>query len=280
MESILTKECIGPEKMMYLPKILSDSMRLNRFELILRNLHLNDNTQINKDDKLYKLTPLISSLNKNLRKFGGLEENLSIDESMILYYGKHYAKQYNKGKPIWFGFKNWALCTDNGYLLAFDIYTVKSTEPGRHEFGLEGQVVLSLLDLAGIPSNAGYKLYFDNYFTSVGLLNHLADKSYCASGTLRDNRLVNCPLKGAVKNNEWKTIKRGYFEHCSSEKISVILWKDNKIVCVGTNLDGVETKSVLRYSRDEKSKINVPQPQVINSYNKGMGESINWMEWW
>ncbi|KAJ8912152.1 hypothetical protein NQ315_006116 [Exocentrus adspersus] len=33
---------------------------------------------------------------------------------MIPYYGKHYAKQYIKGKPIRFGFKNWALCTSNG----------------------------------------------------------------------------------------------------------------------------------------------------------------------
>ncbi|XP_050299101.1 piggyBac transposable element-derived protein 2-like [Anthonomus grandis grandis] len=86
----------------------------------LRNLHMNDNSKIDKDDRLYKLRSVIGRLNKNYRKYGGLAEKLSIDENMIPYYGKRYAKQFIRGKPIRFGFKNWALCTSNGYLLAFD----------------------------------------------------------------------------------------------------------------------------------------------------------------
>lgn len=47
------------------PQILQNSMRLNRFEQILRSFHLNDNDNIDKDDRLYKLRPLISHLNQS-----------------------------------------------------------------------------------------------------------------------------------------------------------------------------------------------------------------------
>ena len=168
------------------PKLVYNSIRLNRFETILRNLHFNDNFLNDNTDKLYKLRPIITHLNDNFREHGRLEEHISIDESMIPYYGKHYAKQYIKGKPIRFGYKNWALCTYNGYCVAFDIYTGKSTR--ERQFGLGGDVVLSLLRNAKIDSNMGYKIYFDNYFTGIPLLQHLADLNICAMGTVRENR--------------------------------------------------------------------------------------------
>lgn len=154
-------------------------------------------------------------------------------------------------------------------MLDFEICTGKSND--HHEFGLGGHVVLSLIDLAAIPPNAGYKIFFDNYFTSVELLTHLADKGYCASGTLRDNRMGTCPLKGSAKTNEWKKKERGHYKYSSSEKVAVVQWKDNKIVNVGTNFDAFAAKSVTRYSREQKSKINISQPEVISNYNKGMG---------
>lgn len=46
---------------------------------------------------------------------GGVDEYLSNVESMIPHYGKHYAKQYVKGKSIRFGLKNWAFCSFGDY---------------------------------------------------------------------------------------------------------------------------------------------------------------------
>ncbi|KAG5861866.1 hypothetical protein JTB14_026684 [Gonioctena quinquepunctata] len=117
-----------PNKRMYwsrqkdVPKILQNNMRLNRCEQILRHFHLNDNINIDKNDRLYKLRPLVYKLNKHFKQHGGLEESLSVDESMIPYYGRHCAKQYIRGKPIRFGFKNWALCTSSGYMTSFNIH--------------------------------------------------------------------------------------------------------------------------------------------------------------
>jgi len=44
---------------------------------------------------------------------------------MNTYYGRHFAKQYIRGKPVRFGFKNWAICSSSGYMYGFDIYTGK-----------------------------------------------------------------------------------------------------------------------------------------------------------
>ncbi|KAH1009022.1 hypothetical protein HUJ04_001451, partial [Dendroctonus ponderosae] len=123
------------------PIKLKNSMLLNRFETILHHICFNDNMQIDRSDKLYKLRPVIDILNDRFRKHGGLHENISIDESMILYYGKHHARPYIRGKPIGFGFENWALCTNSGYLMSFEIYTGKSQyKSGERGFGLGGDI--------------------------------------------------------------------------------------------------------------------------------------------
>lgn len=266
-----------PNKRLYwsnesdVPKILSESMRLNRFEAILRHLHLNDNSQIDNDNKLYKLQPLIDKLNENFKKYGGLDEYVSIDESMIPYYGKHFAKQFIKGKPIRFGFKNWAICTNNGYMLSFDIYTGKNKNIQKQTnlFGLGGTVVLNLLELAEIPPNQGYKIFMDNYFTSIKLLDHLSTLGYCATGTVRDNRLEDCPLRNGQK--KFSREKRGVHTFSSCENVAVVQWKDNKVVTAATNFESFEIKNTSRYCRESKSKISVPQPKVFETYNKGMG---------
>lgn len=49
-------------------------------------------------------------------------------------------------------------------------------------------------------------------------------------------------------------------------------WNDNSVVTVGTNFDGIEPlQSVKRWSRIQKSKVNIAQPHLISEYNAGMG---------
>lgn len=248
------------------PKILLNSMRLNRFEQLIRHMHFNDNLRNDSTDKLYKLRPLIDDLNKNFREHGGLDEYLSIDESMIPYYGKHHAKQYIKGKPIRFGYKNWALCSNTGYMVSFDIYTGKSTN--EKQFGLGGDVVISLVNSAGIPSNKGFKLYFDNYFTSITLLTHLAGNNICATGTIRANRMEGCPFPD---KGFWNKSERGTYKFLSNGKLSLTQWKDNKVVTMATNFEDTSVTSAKRWCRETKSKKNISQPKVIHNYNQRMG---------
>ncbi|CAK1554360.1 unnamed protein product [Leptosia nina] len=261
-----------PKKRLYfckdndVPTILQDSIRCNRFELILQHVHLNDNSELNETDRLYKLRPVLESLGETFQKHYGMDEHYSVDESMIPYYGKHYAKQFIRGKPIRFGFKNWAMCASTGYMLAFSLYTGKSSE--KKDFGVGGDVVLNLITLSKLPPNSGIKLFFDNYFTSLSLMRHLKELGYYATGTLRANRTENCPVKDV---KQFKKEARGHYDYRVADDVFVCRWNDNNVVTVATNFENLAITSATRWSNEEKAKVQVPQPSLISNYNKYMG---------
>ena len=47
------------------------------------------------------------------------EKNISIDESMVLYYRRHGYKQYIQNKPVKFRYKLWVAATPLGYGIQF-----------------------------------------------------------------------------------------------------------------------------------------------------------------
>lgn len=96
---------------------ISNAISRYRFEQILRYLHVSDNNNLHSNDKFTKNRPLWDQLNKSWLKYFPNYFELSVDESMIPYYGHHSTKQYIHGKPIRFGFKNWSLCKRLGYLI-------------------------------------------------------------------------------------------------------------------------------------------------------------------
>lgn len=244
-----------PDKRLYwskdsdTPTILCDAIRCRRFEDIIHNMHFNDNTQIDREDRLYKLRPLLEHLQSKFLVLNPLDEHLSIDESMIPYYGRHFAKQFIKGKPIRFGYKNWALCSSNGYMYAFDVYTGKNKEASRTELGVGGDVVMNLIKKAKVPCNKGFKVYFDNYFTSFKLLNKLSSIGICATGTIRENRLQNCPLP---KKESFKKSSKWSHKFSTSSSILVVKYNDKNTVNVATNFDCSRITSVKRFSAEKK----------------------------
>lgn len=86
---------------------IHEVMACYRFLTILSKVHLNDNSKMdpNQKDKLYKLRPLIESLNVKFQdiKFPG--EHVSVDESMIRFKERCTFKQYNPMKLIKRGYK-------------------------------------------------------------------------------------------------------------------------------------------------------------------------------
>jgi len=262
-----------PHRRMYwycnddVPSLLCQSIRRNRFDDILKNLHLANNETVNPDDRIAKLRPFVSQLQEKFRENNFLDENLSVDESMIPYYGRHFAKQYIRGKPVRFGFKNWAICSSSGYMYGFDIYTGKKAGT-QYEFGLGGDVVLGLVEQLSVPSNAGHTLFFDNYFTSYHLMCHLRNLGYDAIGTVRENRTGKCPVKTV---NSMKKEVRGSYDFRSKDKVLVIRWNDNAVVTIASNFGSVDEGRVPRWSHAEKKKIHVSRPTLFQTYNEGMG---------
>lgn len=248
-------------------KIVQRSMARNRFDMILSCLHVNDNQTIpvNNKDKLYKLKPLIDTLNKNFKEYYHGTRQLSIDESMILFKGRSTMKQYNPLKPIKRGYKLWCLADQFGYIKQFSIYQGKNeTWEAKYEnCSLGERVVLALTE----DERGKFKmLFFDNYFNSLTLLETLKTEKTLACGTIRSNR------KGLPDNIlEDKKLKRGDMDHRTScTGITFFKWRDTKCVFLASNFHGTETTLVDR--KDDKGTIHkVTAPTVINDYNKYMG---------
>lgn len=96
--------------------IVANNMSRNRFFEIKKYIHLPDNGNLDSRDKMAKIRPLMNLLCQKFQKWGFMHEKLSVDEAMIKYFGHHSSKQFIRGKPVRFGFKNWMLTSSCGYL--------------------------------------------------------------------------------------------------------------------------------------------------------------------
>ena len=83
--------------------IVWESMSCLQYRNMKQNLHLADNSQIDNTNKLYNERPYLNLLNTKLQQFGIFLPDLSIDEQMIPYRGKHSSKMFFKVKPIRLG---------------------------------------------------------------------------------------------------------------------------------------------------------------------------------
>lgn len=246
--------------------IVSNTMSRNKFESIKQYLHMADNGNLRQGDKAGKVRPLYDILNGKLQQFGVHHKHLSVDEQMLPYFGMHSAKMYMRNKPVKFGFKFWVLASSDGYPYHVILYTGKDST--RHEGdSLGSQVVQQLLTVVEHPEC--HTITFDNFFTSLELLTTLKETGFAATGTIRENRLRDCPL---VKSKTMKKEPRGSIEYRGNGSVVVALWRDNKPVFVASNHVGVSpTVSKRRYSGAEKKHIQINCPIMIDSYNKTMG---------
>ena len=88
---------------------MADAMSRNRFEEILSVLHLSDNINLDKNDKMAKVRPFYDMIVKRCIQNRPNSPDLSVDESMLPYYGRNNSKQRMQNKPVRTGYKMWVL---------------------------------------------------------------------------------------------------------------------------------------------------------------------------
>lgn len=254
--------------------IIYNSISRDRFTFIMAHLHCCDNSNLDPNDKFAKVRPLFDMLNSNFVAYAPYEENHSIDEAMIPYYGGHTCKQYIRGKPIRWGYKFWVGATRLGYVIWFLPYQGKSVVDltAYSKLGLGASIVLQYSDvLRKMDNQAPFHLFFDNFFTSITLIDELRERGFRATGTIRENRLSGCPLP---KKKRLEKTERGTFKYKSAkdEEIVVCKWNDNKVVTVASNaLKVTPTVKTRRFSQQLKRYIQIDQPAAIKAYNENMG---------
>lgn len=260
---------------------IKNVMTVNRYETIRRYLHFNNNeTALPREnpnhDRLHKLRPLIDGLNSNFSKNIPVEQYLSVDEQMCSTKARHHLKQYLPNKPHKWGFKLFVLCGVSGYGYTFEIYSgQENSQSNRHQnepdLGASSNVVVRLARI--IPRNANHRIYFDNYYTSIPLLVHLARQGIYSIGTVRRNRIPNCKLPDdkALKKSDRGTCCE-MVGTCDGIEISAVVWKDNKTVTLLSTFAGENpVERVERFDRKQKKKVNVNCPFIIKEYNRHMG---------
>ena len=246
--------------------LVADKMARTRFQEIKRFLHLADNMNLQKEDKLAKIQHYLDECKKLLSQFGVFAKNISIDEQMVPYFGRHTLKQYIRGKPIKFGMKMWLLASFDGFPFSYDVYCGK--EEQQHQEGLVGERVVKKF-LKTTSDLKDHSLYTDNFFTSADLMDEMGNEGLRHTGTVRSNRIAHCPV---TDSKVFKKTNRGDFELFGDGNLVLVQWNDSKPVLVMSNFESVNpTKLVKRWSKPDRAMKDVQMPGLIASYNANMG---------
>lgn len=255
--------------------LFTETMSRDRYLTILRYLHFvnNDNAPAPDDvnrDKLWKIRPFLASLLPRFTAVYAPSQNLSLDETLIKFKGRVQFRQFLPLKRNRFGLKGFVIAdSSNGYVLNTIIYTGKEGPAASKD--LASRVVLQLIEPY---TNSGYRLYVDNWYTSVPLFLELERRGILACGTVRPNRKYLPKDIVDAKQQQVKNLARGESLFKQTGNLVCVTWKDKKNVHLlstlpeGTDMGQVERK-VKSQGRWEKK--NFPQPKLIQMYNAHMG---------
>lgn len=257
---------------------VADIMPLKRYQQIRRWLHFANNN-LDDGDRYHKARPVLEQIRRNCLKQQGRETQYSIDEMMIAYKGTKAGKrkQYMKDKPNKWGFKNYVRAGVSGIIYDFLLYAGEDTfryhtfSEEEESLGFGAQVVIALCQ--SIDRKPAI-IYCDNFFSSPELFYVLREKyGIFGLGTIRNNR-----IRGAEKvlpdEKAFKKKPRGHFAEvsCDKNRLAVVRWNDNKIVTFISSFVASEpVEKIVRYSKEEKKKVEVECPQIVRQYNKHMG---------
>ena len=249
---------------------VADHMARNRYEKLASHIHFTDNSTVmeeEKKNKSWKIAPWFDGLKTSLTKLPQ-EEFSAVDEIMIPFKGRSDIKQFMRNKPHKWGFKMWGRAGASGILYEFDVYQGASV---TSDDGLSksSQVVIKMT--SNIPLGLNFKVFADNFFSSLPLVKILQSKRIFY---VRVNRLKGLELKS---EKELKTDgSRGAFDHAIEVNSGVVAvrWYDNRPVDLLSSYIGVEpVTEVQRYDKKKKTKriIKVSCPAIVKEYNKFMG---------
>nr|CAH7767392.1 unnamed protein product [Callosobruchus chinensis] len=192
--------------------------------------------------------------------FAPISQNHSVDEAMVPYYGHHGAKQLLRGKPIRYGYKLWAGTTPKGYICWYEPYQGSKTtmEDCYKQMCLGVSIVLEYADRLQNTFDLPYCFYFDNFFTSLFLIDELTKRNIGAVETIRKNRIVSSDLRS---DKELQTERGSWDFKVTNDKSKVVI-KWAVLPCC----------NVSRYSRQEKKGLTFcnhkPFTNTINTWEE------------
>jgi hypothetical protein len=206
-----------------------------RFQEISACLHFVDNASVGENsisysDKLAKFRISLDLFNVACQGMFDPGRYVALDEAMVKCKSKFAGMKVRMPmKPMRNGIKIWCLCSQEGYVYTFEVYTGDNPVPTTLEIlGSTGDMVVRLV--SNLPGT-GYIVVVDNYFTTVRLFRHLSASDVMkmnAVGTARSNRLPKL-IRRAKKD-----LAVGEFETASTADglLTANVGRDKGLVCL------------------------------------------------
>ena len=247
-----------PQEKMYWQKnkffansVFHETMSYERFKLINKFLHANDKDAIPKgynsynnlaqNDRLLLVRPLIEFLRTRSNEVYIPLMNLSLDEAILPWKGRLLIKVYNPLKPDKYGIKIYMLCeAESGYCLDILVYDGKARS-------LRDIIFTLLQRFLG----KGYRVFMDNYYNSVKIVEELYDNETHTVGTLRMNRGAPDVLRKFAKKKQVRNSLM--YRRKKDTNTFIVCWQDTKMVQLISNLIGVETDEHVAKKKTKKN---------------------------
>ena len=237
----------------FFPKVMSR----DRFLLILRFIHFNDNESISTSDRLHKIRPLITHCSQKFKSVYNPGEKFVIDESLMPFRGRLGFRQYIPNKTHKYGVKFYKLCSPNSYTWNFDIYQGRMSREAsfNHSESIVLQLSADILD-------RGCIIYGDNYYSSIPLAKRLLQRKTYYCGTLRKNR------KGIPNTIKSAKLKKGEIISAMNEdNIKLYCWKDQRDVHMLSTVPE-HGDDLCDTGKKTRSGVAIKKPKCVIAYNE------------
>jgi len=234
----------------------SKYMPRNKFQLLQRYLHLDNNDDNENLGRLKKVKNFTNYLQEKWRFYYQPNQNICIDEAMIAFKGRLLFKQYNPLKPTKWGIKVFLLSEScSGYTFNAIIYEGKQIE------GENKSVAFSVVKkLVSGYENKNHHLFTDRYYTSIPIIKELEKMQISFTGTINGNR-AGLPKIPKLEKND----KIYYYK----DNMIYLVWNPKKKpVSLITNHQSINRHIYEYINKKTNSKLVIEKPEVVHLYNK------------
>ncbi|VDI33309.1 Hypothetical predicted protein [Mytilus galloprovincialis] len=243
----------------------ANAMSRNRFQLILKFLHANNNEQNPaRDHPNYdpagKLTEMVNLCNQGFSRNYRLARDITVDERMVGFKGRHHMVQYmaNKKAHRW-GIKLWTLSeSDTGYTHQIVVY--KGRQPQNLVQYPNGLGYHTVMNLVQPHLEKHHHVTFDSFFTSPKLCHDLFNMNTYSTGTVCVRR------RGMPRSYRNLKLPKGSTKVLIQGPLIAVHWSDRRAVNLLSTLALPRMENHAN-SRGQESEV----PHVVSLYNRTMG---------
>lgn len=166
-------------------------------------------------------------------------------------------KQHIPPKKQPWGLKVWVRVGTSGYMYRFEVYQGLAGRGQVSPLGMAADVVMRLCDDI---RQRNRKVFFDNFFPTIPLIQALQQQGIYGTGTCRINRLQGAQLK--LKSEKQVKNKGGGASSVVSraENITVTRWLDSSVIHMASSCVGQSPPDVAqRWTKKEKKDAQHPK---------------------